>query len=85
MRFMGCVSVEGLVVSASRENAVRTYAVNFGVWPIEGPVKCKEADGRVRILDSAPQVFTVFAEVIVSEITLSPSSLSTRPSLTCQQ
>ena len=73
MRFAaGCVSVEGLVVSASRENAIRAYAVNFGVWPIEGPVKCEEADGGVHTLDSAPQVFTVFGEVIVSGITLSP-------------
>jgi hypothetical protein len=73
------------VVSASRENVVRTYAVNFGVWPIEGPVKREEADRRVRTLDSASQVFTVFVEVIVSGITLSPSSGSTRASLTYQQ
>jgi hypothetical protein len=73
------------VVSASRENVVRTYAVNFGVWPIEGPVKCEEADGRVHTPDSGSQVFTVFVEVIVSGITLSPSSRSTRASLTYQQ
>jgi hypothetical protein len=85
MRFVGRVSVEGLVVSASRENTVRTYAVNFSVWPIEGPVKCEEADGRVHILDSVPEVFTVFGEVIVSGITLSPSPGSTRASLTYQQ
>jgi hypothetical protein len=85
MRLVGCVSGEGLVVSASLENAVRTYAVNFGVWPIEGPVKCEEADGWVDILDSTPQVLMVFVEVIVSGITLSPSSRSTRASLTYQQ
>jgi hypothetical protein len=85
MRFVGCVSVEGLVVGASRENVVRTYAVNLGMWPIEGPVKREEADGRVHTPDSASQVFTVFAEVIVSEITLSPSSGSMRASLTYQQ
>lgn len=85
MQFVGCVSMEGLVFIASRDNAVRTYAVDFGVWPIEGPVKCEEADGRVHTLDSAPQAFTVLAEVIVSGITLSPSSVSTRVSLTYQQ
>jgi hypothetical protein len=85
MRFVGCVSVEGLVVTASRENVVRTYAVNFGVWPIKGPVKREEADRRVRTLDGASQVFTVFVEVIVSGIMLSPSSGSTRESLTYQQ
>jgi len=72
------------VVNASRENAVRTYAVNFGVWPIEGPVKCEEADGRVQTLDSASQIFTVFVEVIVSGITLSTPSGSTRVWLTYQ-
>ena len=82
MRFAGCVSVEGLVVSSSGENAVRTCAVNLGVWPVEGPVKCEEADGRVHTLDSAPQVFMMFVEVIVSGITLSPSQGSTRASLT---
>ena len=73
------------MVSASRENAVRTYAMNFGVWPIEGPVKCEQADGRVNTLDSAPQVFTVFGEMVVSGITLSLSSGSTRASLTYRQ
>jgi hypothetical protein len=84
MGFAG-VSREGLVVSASRENAVRTYAVNFGVWPVEGPVKCDEADGRLHTLDSTSQVFTVFVEVIVSGIALSTPSGSTRASLTYQQ
>jgi hypothetical protein len=73
------------VVTASRENVVRTYAVNFGIWPTKGPVKREEADGRVHTLDSASQVFTVFVEVIVSEITLSPSSGSMRATLTYQQ
>ena len=53
MRFVGCVSVEGLVVSASREDAVRTYAMNFRVWPIERPVKREEADRPVHALDGA--------------------------------
>jgi hypothetical protein len=73
------------VISASLDDAVRTYAVNFGVWPIEGPVKCEETDGRVHTLDGAPQVFTVFAEMIVSVITLGPSSARTNASLTYQQ
>ncbi len=47
MRFVGCDTVEGLVVSASHENAVRTYATNFRVLPIERPIKREEADGRV--------------------------------------
>ena len=73
------------MVSASREDAVRTYAVNFGVWPIERPVKREEADGRVHALDSAPQIFTVLVEVVVSRVSLSLSSGRTRVSLTCQQ
>ncbi len=42
------------MVSASREDAVRTYAMNFHVWPIERPVKHEEADGRAHTPDGAP-------------------------------
>ncbi len=41
------------MVSASREDAVRTYAMNFRVWPIERPVKREEADRPVHALDGA--------------------------------
>jgi hypothetical protein len=85
MGFVGCISVESLVVFASREDTVRTYAENFGVWSIEGPVKREKADGRVPALDGAPQIFTVLAEVVISRISLSLSSVSTRASLTYQQ
>jgi hypothetical protein len=77
--------MKSLVVSTSREDAVRTYAVNLGEWPIEGPIKREEADGWVHALDSAPQIFTVLSEVVVSEMSLSVLSGGTRASLTCQQ
>jgi hypothetical protein len=56
------------VISASCEDSGRAYAVNFGIWPIEGPVERKEADGRVHTLDGVPQVFAMPAEVVVSGI-----------------
>ena len=86
--FMGivlCISVESLVVFAWREDTAQTYAENCGVWPMEGSVKREKADGRVPALDGAPQIFTVLAEVVISRISLSPSSGSTRASLTYQQ
>jgi hypothetical protein len=61
------------------------YVVNLGVWPIERPIKRKDADGRVHALDSAPQIFTEFVEVVVPGVPLSCSSGRTRVSLTCQQ
>ena len=73
------------MVSASLENVIRTYAVNFCVWSIEGPVNREEADGRVHTPDSGSQIFTVFVQVIVSGNTLNPPSESTRASLTYQQ
>jgi len=38
------------------------------MWPIEGPVERKEADGRVHTLDGVPQIFAMPAEVVVSGI-----------------
>jgi hypothetical protein len=77
--------MESLMISASREDAVRTYAENFGIWPIKGPVEREEADGRVHALDCTPQIFTVLAKMVVSGTSISLSSGSTRKSLTYQQ
>jgi hypothetical protein len=52
------------MVSALRSDTVRTYAVNDGMWLIEGPVEREEADWRVHALDSIPQVFMVFVKTL---------------------
>jgi len=85
VRFASWVPVEGLMVSAPRNDTVRTYVADDSAWLIEGPVEREESDWRLHALDGIPQVFTVLVEVIISGRSLSLSSGKTIASLTYQR